>query len=120
MRHFDFVNCDLSPNFYLRFKCINAKQNYYFVSLNGTMLEKKPISKFKRVLGLTAATIFVAESIGIAVTYGLWYKLNTEREFRLYMYKNYNWVLEGYYKVGETLGGHKTRELDTKVWTNEV
>lgn len=43
------------------------------------MLEKKPKSRLKRVLGLTAATIFVAESIGIAVTYGLWYKLNSER-----------------------------------------
>ncbi|XP_045447276.1 uncharacterized protein LOC123655549 [Melitaea cinxia] len=83
------------------------------------MLEKKPKSRLKRVLGLTAATIFVAESIGIAVTYGLWYKLNTERDFRLYMYKNYNWVLEGYYQVGERVGGLKTRELDTAVWTNE-
>nr|XP_034827233.1 protein CEBPZOS [Maniola hyperantus] len=83
------------------------------------MLEKKPRSGFKRLLGVTAATIFVAEAVGFAVSYGLWYKLNSERDFRLYMHKNYNWVLEGYYTIGEKIGGHKTRELDQKVWTNE-
>ncbi|CAH0714704.1 unnamed protein product, partial [Brenthis ino] len=83
------------------------------------MLEKKPKSGFKRILGVTAKTIFVIEALGIAASYGLWFKLNTERDFRLYMYKNYNWILEGYYKVGETLAEQKTRELDNQVWTNE-
>ncbi|CAH2232686.1 jg5311 [Pararge aegeria aegeria] len=67
------------------------------------MLEKKPKSGFKRLLGITAATIFVVEAAGFAVSYGLWYKLNSERDFRLYMHKNYNWVLEGYYTLGEKL-----------------
>lgn len=35
------------------------------------------------------------------------------------MYKNYNFVLEGYYTLGERIADHKTRELDLKVWTNE-
>ncbi|OWR40792.1 hypothetical protein KGM_207657 [Danaus plexippus plexippus] len=83
------------------------------------MLEKKPKSNFKRLLGITGASVFVVEAVGIAVSYGLWYKLNTEREFRLYMHKNYNWVLEGYYVLGEKVGGLKTRELDYKVWSNE-
>lgn len=43
------------------------------------MLEKKPKSGFKRLLGYTAATIFVAEAAGFAVSYALWYKLNSER-----------------------------------------
>lgn len=47
------------------------------------------------------------------------YLLFSYIDFRLYMYKNYNWVLEGYYQVGERIGGLKTRELDTAVWTNE-
>lgn len=40
-------------------------------------------------------------------------------EFRLYMYKNHNWVLEGYYGLGEKIADQKTRELDLKVWSNE-
>lgn len=43
------------------------------------MLEKKPKSGFKRFLGVTATTIFAIEALGIAVSYGLWFKLNTER-----------------------------------------
>ncbi|XP_063376331.1 spondin-2-like [Cydia fagiglandana] len=43
----------------------------------------------------------------------------TSTDFRLYMHKNCNWVLEGYYQLGERIADHKTRELDYKVWTNE-
>lgn len=43
------------------------------------MLGKKPKSGLKRFLGVTAASIFVIEAAGIAVSYGLWFKLNTER-----------------------------------------
>ncbi|KAI8422757.1 hypothetical protein MSG28_006504 [Choristoneura fumiferana] len=40
-------------------------------------------------------------------------------DFRLYMRQNYNWVLEGYYILGEKIADHKTRELDHKVWSSE-
>ncbi|CAH3875220.1 unnamed protein product [Pieris brassicae] len=83
------------------------------------MLPNKPKSKLRRIFGAAAASIIVFEVAGVAVTYGLWYKLNTERDFRLYMYKNYNWIIEGYYSVGETVGGLKTREQDKKIWENE-
>ncbi|XP_041986435.1 protein CEBPZOS [Aricia agestis] len=83
------------------------------------MLEKKPSPSYKRWLGTTAKTIFVAEVVGFAFSYGIWYKLNTERDFRLYMHKNLNWVLEGYYRLGEVIADHKTRELDKKIWTQE-
>ncbi|CAH2076967.1 unnamed protein product, partial [Iphiclides podalirius] len=83
------------------------------------MLQKKPKSALKRFVTYSLGTIFVAEALGFAVSYGLYYKLNTEREFRYYMHQNYNWVLEGYYRLGEVIGGNKTRELDYKVWTNE-
>lgn len=83
------------------------------------MLSKQPKPAYKKFIGATLKTVFLVETVGIAVSFGLWYKLNTEREFRLYMYKNYNWVLEGYYSIGEVIGGLKTRELDQKVWTNE-
>ncbi|CAG4985674.1 unnamed protein product [Parnassius apollo] len=83
------------------------------------MLEKKPKSASKRFIRYALGTVFVAEAVGIAVSYGLYFKLNTDRDFRLYMHKNYYWVLDGYYGLGELLGGQKTRELDHKVWTNE-
>ncbi|CAG9119646.1 hypothetical protein JYU34_008765 [Plutella xylostella] len=80
---------------------------------------KEPKPAYKRYLGLTAKAIFLAEAVGVAISYGVWYKLNTSRDFRLYMYKNYNWVVEGYYSLGEKLAEHKTREHDLKVWTQE-
>ncbi|KPJ06910.1 hypothetical protein RR48_11409 [Papilio machaon] len=83
------------------------------------MLTKKPKPAYKRFLSYTLGTVFVAETIGIAISYGLYFKLNTDRDFRLYMHKNYNFILEGYYGLGEYIGGHKTRELDQKVWSSE-
>lgn len=43
------------------------------------MLTKQPKPGYKRVLGLTAKIVFITEAVGIAASYGLWYKLNTER-----------------------------------------
>lgn len=44
------------------------------------MLVKQPKkSTFKRFLGTTVKVVFIAEALGFAVSYGLWYKLNTER-----------------------------------------
>ncbi|VVC88145.1 uncharacterized protein LOC126968022 isoform X2 [Leptidea sinapis] len=83
------------------------------------MLQNKPKSKLKSILKWTAGTIFVVEVTGVAVTYGLWYRLNTERDFRLYMHNNYSWLLEGYYSIGERFGGLKTREQDKIIWKNE-
>ncbi|KAI5639919.1 hypothetical protein NE865_07648 [Phthorimaea operculella] len=83
------------------------------------MLTKEPKPAYKRYFSVAWKTVFIAEALGIAVSYGIYYKLNTDRDFRLYMYKNYNWALEGYYGLGEKIGGLKTRELDLKVWKNE-
>ncbi|RVE51862.1 hypothetical protein evm_003482 [Chilo suppressalis] len=83
------------------------------------MLVKQAKPTYKKFVGTALKTIFIAEALGLAVSYGVWFKLNTERDFRLYMYKNCNWVLEGYYQLGERIADHKTREQDLKVWTNE-
>lgn len=84
------------------------------------MLVKKPQpASYTKWIGKTLKTVFILEALGIAVSYGVYFKLNTERDFRLYMHKNCNWVLEGYYQLGERIADHKTRELDYKVWTNE-
>lgn len=59
-------------------KIIKTVSKHIYLS-HVIMLEKKPKSNFKRLLGITAASVFVVEAVGIAVSYGLWYKLNTER-----------------------------------------
>lgn len=43
------------------------------------MLTKQPQPAYKRFIGTTLKAVFVAEALGFAVSYGLWYKLNTER-----------------------------------------
>lgn len=43
------------------------------------MLTKEAKPRYKRLIGLTFRTILIAEAFGVAVTYGLWYKLNTDR-----------------------------------------
>ncbi|KAI8422754.1 hypothetical protein MSG28_006503 [Choristoneura fumiferana] len=84
------------------------------------MLVKKPQpTSYSKWIGKTLKTVFILEALGIAVSYGVYFKLNTERDFRLYMRQNYNWVLEGYYVLGEKIADHKTRELDHKVWSSE-
>ncbi|XP_059055479.1 protein CEBPZOS [Achroia grisella] len=83
------------------------------------MLTKTPKPAYKRFIGTSLKAIFFAEALGFAVSYGVYYKLNTDRAFRLYMYQNHSWVLEGYYQLGERIGGHKTRDLDKQVWSNE-
>lgn len=40
-------------------------------------------------------------------------------DFRLYMYQNHNWLLEGYYGLGEKLAEQKIREVDQAIWRNE-
>lgn len=40
---------------------------------------KEPKPAYKRYLGLTAKAIFLAEAVGVAISYGVWYKLNTSR-----------------------------------------
>lgn len=43
------------------------------------MLKNTPKPAFKRIIKYTLGTVFVAEALGFAVSYGLYYRLNTER-----------------------------------------
>lgn len=50
------------------------------------MLTKQAKPRYKRLIGLTFKTILIAETIGVAVSYGLWYKLDTDRGKFPYFY----------------------------------
>lgn len=43
------------------------------------MLTKKPKPAYKRFFTYTLGTVFVAETIGFVLSYGLYFKLNTDR-----------------------------------------
>lgn len=55
------------------------------------MLTKQAKPGYKRLISFTFRTILIAEAFGVAVTYGLWYKLNTDRgKFALVLQFNKN------------------------------
>ncbi|XP_054262315.1 protein CEBPZOS-like isoform X2 [Macrosteles quadrilineatus] len=85
----------------------NNKPRYFSIS---TLFSRKFLFK-------SAAAVAVIELGSLALSYAVWKRLNTNQDFRLYMYKNYNWVLEGYYKTGELISGDNSiRELDQTTW----
>lgn len=61
-----------------------------------------------------------AEATACLVSYLGWRQLNTNQDLRYYMYKNHNWVLEGYYQVGERLSPSSgIRQLDLDQWASD-
>nr|CAD7406001.1 unnamed protein product [Timema poppensis] len=51
---------------------------------------------------------------------GRWIKSRSgRRNFRLYAHHNFNFILEGYYKIGETLESSSIRQIDEAVWRSE-
>ena len=60
---------------------------------------------------------FVYFEIGAFIgSYLCWKRMNNSQEFRYYMSKTFPFALEGYYKMGETIGNLKTREYDASCW----
>ncbi|KAF5294902.1 hypothetical protein FQR65_LT10700 [Abscondita terminalis] len=85
------------------------------------MLKKEPKSgfKLKRFIGKTAVVLIIAETASFFACYGLWAKLNSDREFRNTVRQKIPVVLESYYKFGETIGGGSVREIDYEIWRKE-
>lgn len=84
------------------------------------MLIKTPKSNFKKWFKRGFVTVVVIESLGFLGAYGIWYKVNTERDFRRYLRDNYPAALEFYYKTGELIDSScKIREVDQAVWTGQ-
>ncbi|XP_046387572.1 protein CEBPZOS-like isoform X2 [Ischnura elegans] len=66
-----------------------------------------------------AGILLVAEALAFGCSYLCWYRMNTSRDFRLFMHKNFPWALEGYYSVGSILGGESSKEKDILIWSRE-
>jgi len=60
----------------------------------------------------------IAESIAFVGTYYVYNRMNHDRDYRYYMSKNCNPILELYYQIGEFGNPRiKTREQDRLTWT---
>lgn len=84
------------------------------------MLTKKPKpSSFNPIKWLKRGVLVacVVEGLSFAFAYGVWYKVNTDRDLRYYLKDNYPYFLELYYKAGETLDSNcRVRQLDNTYW----
>lgn len=62
--------------------------------------------------------ILYLEIFFLISSYLLWKRMNDSREFRYYLNENYPKILEGYYSLGENIGGLDTRKVDKEIWKN--
>lgn len=83
------------------------------------MLQKRPKSQLLKKFSGVLKTLFVAETILFAGSYYVWYRMNTSRDFRLFMHNNYSWALDGYYSIGEYLSHNDLRKQDIDIWDRE-
>lgn len=66
-----------------------------------------------------AKYLIAAEILGFVVSYGVWNRMNHNREFRLYLNESFPSVLEGYYKFGELIDKdnvERIRNVDQSYW----
>ncbi|KAF7998203.1 hypothetical protein HCN44_009601 [Aphidius gifuensis] len=55
------------------------------------------------------------------VTYIVWRRMNRSQDFRFYMNENFPSILEGYYKIGETISSDTSiRDFDTDTWSKKI
>ncbi|KAJ8922848.1 hypothetical protein NQ315_007930 [Exocentrus adspersus] len=84
------------------------------------MIIKNPKPSYRRWLKKGAIIIFAVEGVCFAGSYFLWYKTNTQRDFRKHLRDNYPAVLEVYYKTGELIDSKSNiREIDQVYWDHE-
>ncbi|KAH8255427.1 hypothetical protein KR038_002897 [Drosophila bunnanda] len=101
------------------------------------MLPKTPKPAIWKFIKGSAKTLFVLEAVCFAASYGVYYRMNTNRgerlatlyisiqiinkdspaEFRQHIHENYPFVLDYYYKIGELVGDSKVRQTDAIYWS---
>ncbi|XP_016973125.1 protein CEBPZOS [Drosophila rhopaloa] len=81
------------------------------------MLPKTPKPAIWKFIKGSAKTLFVLEAVCFAASYGVYYRMNTNREFRQHIHENYPFVLDYYYKIGEIVGDSSIRQTDASYWS---
>ncbi|XP_034472371.1 protein CEBPZOS [Drosophila innubila] len=84
------------------------------------MLPKTPKSAIWRFIKGSAKTLFVLEAVCFAASYGLYYRMNTDQDFRRYINEEYPFALEYYYKIGEIVGDSTIRQTDAINWSSQA
>ncbi|KAH8376823.1 hypothetical protein KR093_001473 [Drosophila rubida] len=84
------------------------------------MLPKTPKPAVWRFIKGSAKTLFVLEAVCFAASYGLYYRMNTDQEFRQYINENYPFALDYYYKIGEIVGDSNIRQTDANYWSSQA
>lgn len=81
------------------------------------MLTKRPKSFFRQYVVKAGKIAIAAELACLALSYFGWRQLNNNQDLRYYLYKNHNWILEGYYQVGEKISSEsQIRQFDIESW----
>lgn len=81
------------------------------------MLVKNPKPSYRKWIKRGALVLFVVEAVSFAASYGLWFRVNTDRDTREYLKNNYPSLLEAYYKTGEFIDSNShIRQIDSAYW----
>jgi hypothetical protein len=79
------------------------------------MIHKQPIKKANAFF-----KIFVYFELAVLFgSYLLWKRMNSSQEFRYKIKTTFPSMLEGYYKIGESIGNIQTREYDRIRWSSK-
>ncbi|XP_057651277.1 uncharacterized protein LOC130890892 [Diorhabda carinulata] len=85
------------------------------------MLLKNPKSATRKWFKRGVYTLIVIEGACFAGSYFIWYKINTNRDTRKYLFDNYPSILENYYKIGELIDSqNKIRQVDLAYWNKKT
>ncbi|KAK0080216.1 hypothetical protein PV325_000291, partial [Microctonus aethiopoides] len=82
---------------------------------------RKPQSHIQRSAKIFGKYFLLFELTLFSCSYLLYRRMNRSQEFRYYMHNNYPTVLEGYYKIGETISQSKIiRETDLMAFEKKL
>ncbi|XP_037958203.1 protein CEBPZOS [Teleopsis dalmanni] len=84
------------------------------------MLPKTPKPAVWKFIKSSAKTLFIFEAVCFAASYAVYYRMNTNRDFRYYINENFPFALDYFYKLGEFLGESNLRQIDSSVWKSET
>jgi len=80
-------------------------------------MRKQATPKLFNFVKKTAGIIFAAEVGAFGLCYYVYHRMNTDRDYRLYLRDNYSFALESFYSIGEFMNANdQTRKVDDMIW----